>query len=61
MLQFSLSTPPILVFYLAIAGISSYLSVAKVQKISERKLRFTIGFGVLTAALFATAQVYLLG
>ncbi len=61
LLQFSLSTLPILVFYLAIAGISSYLSVTKAQNISERKLRLTIGIVVLTAAIFATAQVYLLG
>ncbi len=61
LLQFSLSTLPVLVFYLAIAGISSYLSVTKAQSISERKLRFTIGIVVLTAAIFATAQVYLLG
>lgn len=61
LLQFSFSTLPIVVLYVIIAAISSYLAVTRVQNISERKLRFTIGIVVLTAAIFATTQVYFLG
>lgn len=61
LLQFSFSTLPIVVLYVIIAAISSYLAVTRVQNISERKLRFTIGIVVLTAAIFAIAQVYFLG
>jgi len=61
LLQFTITTLPILVFYFVVAGISSYLSVTRVQTIPERTLRFTIGIVVLTAAIFATVQVYLIG
>jgi uncharacterized membrane protein YfcA len=61
LLQFSVSTLPIVVLYVLIGAISSYLAVTKVQNISERKLRFTIGIVILTAAIFATAQVYFIG
>jgi uncharacterized membrane protein YfcA len=61
LLQFTITTLPVLVFYLAVAGISSYVSVTRVQTIPERTLRFTIGTVVLTAAIFATVQVYLIG
>ncbi|MFX1330485.1 MAG: TSUP family transporter [Promethearchaeota archaeon] len=60
LLQFSVSTLPIVVLYVLIGAISSYLAVTRVQNISERKLRFTIGIVILTAAIFATAQVYFL-
>ena len=61
LLQFTITTLPVLVFYLVAAGISSYLSVTRVQNIPERTLRLTIGIVVLTAAIFATVQVYLIG
>lgn len=61
LLQFSVSTLPIVVLYVLIGSISSYLAVTRVQNISERKLRFTIGIVILTAAIFATAQVYFIG
>jgi uncharacterized membrane protein YfcA len=61
LLQFNVSTLPIVALYTIIGVICSYLAVARVQSISERKLRFTIGIVILTAAIFATAQVYLLG
>ncbi len=61
LLQFSVSTLPIVVLYVLIGATSSYLAVARVQSISERKLRFTIGIVILTAAIFATAQVYFIG
>jgi uncharacterized membrane protein YfcA len=61
LLQFSVSTLPIVVLYVLIGAISSYLAVTRVQNISERKLRFTIGIVILIAAIFATAQVYFIG
>ncbi len=61
LLQFIITTLPVLMFYLAVAGISSYLSVTRAQNISERKLRFTIGIVVLTSAILAAVQVYLIG
>ena len=61
LLQFTLTNLPIIVLFVLIASVSSYLSVKKAQSIPERKLRFTIGTVVLTAALFATIQVYFLG
>jgi uncharacterized membrane protein YfcA len=60
LLQFSVSTLPVVFFYILIGTTSSYLAVTRVQNISERKLRFTIGIVILTAAIFATAQVYFL-
>lgn len=61
LLQFTLSTLPLVTLYMVIAGTSSYLAVTKVQNISERKLRFTIGIVILIAAISATAQAYLIG
>ncbi len=61
LLQFSVSILPIVVLYVLIGTTSSYLAVSRVQNISERKLRFTIGIVILTAAIFATAQVYFIG
>jgi hypothetical protein len=43
-----------------IGAIASYLAVTRVQHISKPKLRFTIGTVILIAAIFASAQVYLL-
>ena len=61
LLHFNVSTLPIVALYIIIGVMCSRLAVARVQNISERKLRFTIGIVILTAAIFATAQVYLLG
>jgi len=61
LLQFTLTALPIIALFILIASVSSYLSVTKAQNIPERKLRFTIGIVVLTAAIFATVQVYFLG
>jgi uncharacterized membrane protein YfcA len=61
LLQFSVSTLPIVVLFVLVGALSSYLAVSRVQNISERKLRFTIGIVILTAAIFATAQVYFIG
>lgn len=61
LLQFTLSTLPLVVLYVILAAVTSYLAVTKVQNISERKLRLVIGIVVLTAAISATAQVYLIG
>lgn len=61
LLQFSMSTLPIVVLYVLVGALSSYLAVTRVQTISERKLRFTIGVVILMAAIFATAQVYFIG
>ena len=61
LLQFSMPTLPIVVLYVLVGALSSYLAVSRVQNISERKLRFTIGIVILTAAIFATAQVYFIG
>lgn len=60
LLQFSLSTVLLVSLYVVIGSISSYLAVTRIQSISERKLRFTIGIVILIAAIFATTQVYLL-
>ena len=60
LLQFSLSTALLVSLYVVIGSISSYLAVTRIQNISERKLRFTIGIVILIAAIFATTQVYLL-
>jgi uncharacterized membrane protein YfcA len=60
LLQFSLSTIPLVSLYVIIGTISSYLAVTRIQNISERKLRFTIGIVILIAAIFATTQVFLL-
>lgn len=60
LLQFALSTLPLVILYLVLAVVSSYIAVTRVQHISERKLRFTIGIVILTAAIFATVQVFLL-
>jgi uncharacterized membrane protein YfcA len=60
LLQFSLSTAFLVSLYVIIGSISSYLAVTRIQNISERKLRFTIGIVILIAAIFATTQVYLL-
>jgi uncharacterized membrane protein YfcA len=61
LLQFILTTLPIIVLFVLVASVSSYFSVDKAQNIPERKLRFTIGIVVLTAAILATVQVFLLG
>ncbi len=61
LLQFVLSTLPLVILYVALAVVSSHLAVTKVQHISERKLRFTIGIVILIAAVFATVQILLLG
>lgn len=60
LLQFTLSTLPLVILYLVLAAVSSYLAVTKVQHISDRKLRFTIGIVILTAAIFASIQIFLL-
>jgi uncharacterized membrane protein YfcA len=60
LLQFSLSTALLVSLYVVIGSISSYLAVTRIQNISERKLRLTIGIVILIAAIFATTQVYLL-
>ncbi len=60
LLNFTLSLIMLVGVYVVVAGVSSHLAVTKVQHVSERKLRFTIGIVVLTAAIIATVQVYLL-
>ncbi|MFX1264830.1 MAG: sulfite exporter TauE/SafE family protein [Promethearchaeota archaeon] len=61
LLEFTLSTLPIVVLYVIVGGISCLIAVMRVQSIPERRLRLTIGVVVMTAALFAAAQVFLLG
>jgi uncharacterized membrane protein YfcA len=60
LLQFSLSTALLVSLYVIIGSISSYIAVTRIQNISERKLRFTIGMVILIAAIFATTQIYIL-
>lgn len=61
LLQFMLTTLLIIVLFVITASVSSYFSVTKAKTIPERKLRLIIGIVILTAALFATIQVYFLG
>jgi len=60
LMQFTLSTLPLVILYLVLAAVSSYVAVIKVQHIPERKLRFTIGIVILASAIFASVQVFMI-
>jgi uncharacterized membrane protein YfcA len=61
LLEFTLSTLPVIALYVIVSATSCVIAVTRVQRISERRLRLIIGIVVIVAAIFATAQVYLLG
>jgi uncharacterized membrane protein YfcA len=61
LLAFSISTLPVVLLYTCCSVVSSYIAVARAQHIPEMKLRILIGIVVITTAIFATVQVYLLG
>jgi uncharacterized membrane protein YfcA len=61
LLSFTISTLLAVSLYVCSGVLSSCVAVTKAQYIPERKLRIIIGLVVISTAIFASAQVYLLG
>lgn len=61
LLSFSISTILVVLLYICGGVLSSYIAVTRAQHIPERRLRILIGIVVIATAIFATAQVYILG
>lgn len=61
LLSFSISTLLTVFLYICGGVLSSYIAVTRAQHIPERKLRILIGLVVITTAIFASAQVFILG
>jgi uncharacterized membrane protein YfcA len=61
LLSFTITTLLAVFLYICGGVMSSYIAVTRAERIPERKLRIIIGVVVIATALFASAQVYLLG
>jgi uncharacterized membrane protein YfcA len=61
LLSFSITTLPTVLLYIVGGVLSSYIAVTRAQRIPERKLRILIGVVVITTAIFATVQIFILG
>ncbi len=61
LLSFSISTLPVVLLYICGGVLSSYIAVTRAQRIPERKLRLLIGIVVITTAIFASVQIFILG
>jgi len=61
LLSFTITTLLAVILYICGGVLSSYIAVTRAAHIPERKLRIIIGVVVIATALFASAQVYIIG